>query len=80
MNYDQACNLVDFLHSENYEAEVRPGYSGRGMFGRETTGVVSDIHPDTLAEFYHDDIENWHGYELPDSYRTDNMGMDFIYY
>ena len=34
--------IVEAMEEQGYEASVREGYSGRGMFGKETTGIVTD--------------------------------------
>lgn len=39
MTKKQAELIVDFLWNGSYESEVYEGYSGRGMYGEQTTGV-----------------------------------------
>lgn len=34
--------IVEAMEEQGHEASVREGYSGRGMFGKETTGIVAD--------------------------------------
>ena len=40
MDLELAETLVQVLEDEGIEAELRESYSGRGMYGRETAGVV----------------------------------------
>jgi len=69
MKLDAAIDLVNALQDNGFEAETYEDYSGRGMYGETTTGVVSDITPNTIPEF------------LNTRYNIDNMGKsDYIYY
>lgn len=40
MELKKARNAVNKLNAEGHEARLYEGYSGRGMFGGMTTGVV----------------------------------------
>ena len=75
MQLHEAIELVDYLELQGYEATLYEGYSGRGMYGKETTGVTTDARPYDMEEL-ETDIEEI----LPRGYRTDSMGLDFIYY
>ena len=75
MELYKAIELVDYLQLQGYDAELYKGYSGRGMYGKETTGVTTDAAPYVMDEL-ETDIEEI----LPEGYRTDNMGLDYIYY
>jgi hypothetical protein len=61
---------------------IRDDYSGRGMYGTTTTGIVCESieefikacvaatldEPENMEEFLYEDI------------RSDNMGLDIIFY
>lgn len=34
---------VDLLNEHGHEAEFRPDYSGRGMYGKTTPAIVADV-------------------------------------
>jgi len=68
MKLEAAMDLLDALQDAGYSAEMYNDYSGRGMFGRTTTGVVSDVTPNTIPEF------------INTRYNIDNMGLSYIYY
>lgn len=76
----------------NQECDIRESYSGRGMYGRETVGIVVDSIPQLLTDvlnFVNDHIgedENdqlvWNSTEIPhfNRFSTDNMGRSMILY
>ena len=35
-------DAVDILEGQGYDADLREDYSGRGMYGKETAGIVTD--------------------------------------
>jgi len=53
-------------------ARIDKGYSGRGMYGATTVGLVLDSRNFDLAMAL---LKEWDM-----DVRTDNMGMDFIIY
>lgn len=69
------------------DLEVREDYSGRGMFGKTTTGLVGDMPKvmraigEVMVSRNEDDIETI-GYALAngDGFRIDSMGMSIIIY
>jgi hypothetical protein len=75
-------------HCGNQEAELRENYSGRGMYGRETFGVVlcdvSALLGDCIQYVKEAGLDGNFGIleYIPDivSFRTDNMGMHTIIY
>lgn len=73
MDIEDAKQIVEFLEEEGDEAELREEYSGRGMFGKTTTGIVID----TIGFVYYAmgrlQLEFAH-------LRTDNMGLRMIVY
>lgn len=72
-----------------YGGELRENYSGRGMYGKETCGVVFDSERDffhTLADMVKDGMEDNSAdimELLPEALKnlqTDSMGKSIIYY
>lgn len=67
-----------------FGGEVREGYSGRGMYGKTTTGIVFDSEGDffeAIGEVMECDIEDRE--EVAKAMRnlkTDSMGTGVIYY
>ena len=64
MEEKQAKSLVSRLRRQGYEARVYEGYSGRGMYGRTTFGVETSVGQ-IKTKF---------------SIRSDNLGLNYIYY
>lgn len=67
-----------------YGGEIYENYSGRGMYGSETAGVVFDSEADffeAIADLLENDEEDKE--EVAKALRklkTDNMGKSIIYY
>jgi hypothetical protein len=87
MEKDLAEKLVEMLNDEGDEAAVYEGYSGRGMYGKTTTGVVCSnfgmllavciCHADELV----DDTDGLAEVLFsPTEFSTDSMGTDLIIY
>lgn len=53
-----------------YDGELYDGYSGRGMYGEETTAVKLDRYA----------FCNFQKSKDAKKYRTDNLGLNFIIY
>lgn len=75
---------AELLSDYNYSLEVYEDYSGRGMFGETTQGVVGSQQSfnRALAEIMVDADEDERkivANEL-ESLRIDNMGLDLIFY
>jgi len=77
----------------NQDCEIYEDYSGRGMYGAKTTGIVVNSLTVLLCDvitFVQDNIEpnedrgvnEWFGPNVPDcsDLSQDNMGMDVILY
>jgi hypothetical protein len=75
----------------NQECDIRESYSGRGMYGRETVGIVVDSLPQLLTDvlnYVNSNIQDdpfmveWGGDEVPhfNQFSTDNMGRSMILY
>lgn len=73
MDIEDAKQIVEFLEEEGDEVTLREKYSGRGMYGKTTAGIVID----TIGFVYYAmgrlDLEF---VEL----REDNMGRSMIVY
>lgn len=85
MTKDQAQFLVTALENNSNgesRAELYEGYSGRGMYGDKTTGVVFSRFGELLEAALVEAKEN--SEELPDfegaDIRQDSLGMDIIIY
>lgn len=76
------------LGADTDEVSLYENYSGRGMYGRETTGVVCNnfthllssvlqtavADPEFIAEFLGEEVD------IPSSFSIDAMGMGFVVY
>jgi two-component sensor histidine kinase len=90
MTKDLAQFLKDASKHNGVEEEVTiyENYSGRGMFGRETNGVVVANIPELLLnaiKYAKESVENGNMAIIPDvsgegQLRTDNMGRSTILY
>lgn len=89
--------IVDlFEEYTDFEVSLREGYSGRGMFGETTTGIVVDESPDKamsilLAEILYGSlsrpinrdvelVKDLCNLVIAVRYSQDNMGHDYIFY
>ena len=77
MKLDDALTLIEFLEDEGYNATLYEDYSGRCMYGNVTVGVTTDMQPVEMEEA-EEQLEE--GYQIDYSFRSDNMGLDYIYY
>lgn len=79
------------LDQGNQECEIREDYSGRGMYGRVTVGIVIDSLPQLLTDvlnYVNANVQNdefmveWSGGNVPNfiGFNTDNMGRSMILY
>ena len=82
MKEDQADFLKRVADDEGIEAEIYEGYSGRGMYGRETQGITTDdpigllcSAIDYAAHCDQDEVPPMSG-----GFRQDSMGFDTIIY
>lgn len=82
MNIEAAEKIVNVLSGEIY-CEVYEGYSGRGMYGEKTTGIVCNSLQDLLAATWkniHELAEaNINMIDIVDI-EIDNMGQGIIVY
>ena len=72
MKLENAEAIVEHLNDNGAEADVQSDYSGRGMYGVTTAGVVTRYFADVTHAMGKLGIE--------DSRRIDNMGLDMIVY
>lgn len=93
MDKDLAETLVQVLEDNGIDAELRESYSGRGMYGKATSGVVLKGNiGDVLAAvinnatcFIAEEEEPVEFFDLSEKFsihniRTDSMGLDMIVY
>ena len=86
MNKDLALTIVDAINSNGGDANIYEDYSGRGMYGETTTGVVvesGDIIASIInyADLFVDQEEDLGNplYNIR-SIRADSLGLAAIYY
>ena len=86
MNKDLALAIVDAINSSGGDANIYEDYSGRGMYGQTTTGVVvesGDIIASIIsyADLFVDQDDNI-GEPLYSIHfvRSDSLGHGKIYY
>lgn len=78
--------LVELLEDGGKEASLYEGYSGRGMYGKETTGVVLGSFSDLVEAMWAgaprlaEAIERGDLPEYIDGFAKDSMGYDTIIY
>ena len=72
MKIENAEAIAEALQDEGIEAEVHEDYSGRGMYGESTAGVVAGVATEVT----------WFMGKLgiDDRRRVDSMGRDCIVY
>jgi len=93
MDLELAEVLVQVLEDEGIEAELRESYSGRGMYGKETAGVVLDGDVTDILRavinnatcFIQEEEEPVEFFDLSERFsignlRQDSMGMGVIVY
>ena len=51
MDKQVAKRIVDACRSQGHNADIYEGYSGRGMYGSETTGVTADSNKRSFNRF-----------------------------
>ena len=72
MQLEHAKAIAKHLSDQGTVARVLPGYSGRGMYGETTAGVVAPRIQDVSWAMGHLGIE--------DTYRSDSMGLGMVIY
>ena len=86
MKLELAQQLVEAMEYVGYEAELREAYSGRGMYGNTTAGIVCGGAGEVLhavivsASLFVDQEDGFSLFEDEDMFRTDSMGRDMIVY
>ena len=70
MQLEHARAIVKRLSDQGIPARVFPGYSGRGMYGAETAGVIAPRIQDISHAMEYLEIE--------DTCRSDSMGLDTV--
>ncbi len=84
MQKELAVKLVELMNDSGEEARLYEDYSGRGMFGEMTTGVVcSSINKLLMVVIANaSEFVDGDGYEIfpYQSLKTDNLGLRTIVY
>jgi len=84
MDIQLAKQLVELLEDRGEDASLREDYSGRGMYGRSTAGVVCDGIGTLLKAVLEDAhlfVEDGSPmYDRISSFSTDSMGYSTIIY
>lgn len=70
--------IVDACYNQGYDADIYEGYSGRFMYGKETTGVTVDSISVVVQSVINESelFEDLNINEL----RNDSMGLGIIIY
>ena len=79
MDKEIAKVIVKACHANGYEAEIYEGYSGRGMYGKETTGVTANSKSE-LIESIINDSELFDGLSFVGGLRHDSLGLGIVIY
>ena len=85
MELDLAKALCTAIQNEGFESEIRENYSGRGMYGETTTGIIIDDDCDLVtciinqANLFVEDF-NTSSFKIWDRINQDSMGLQIIYY
>lgn len=77
MKLETAQNVVDYLVGRAYEATVEEEYSGRFMYGKTVPAIVTYAPPVVVGFAVAEVTENDYR-EVPQ--RSDNMGLQMVYY
>ena len=78
MDKQVAKRIVDACENQGYDADIYEGYSGRGMYGSETTGVTADSKSVIIQSIINESklFDDLNISEL----RSDSMGLETIIY
>jgi hypothetical protein len=77
MNQEDATVLASVIQNMGYQAEVYDDYSGRGMFGGTTAGVVTDMSKELAESAAEDMLDDPEPFQ---DLRQDSMGLSLILY
>ena len=84
MRKDLAEKLIEILDEVGEEGKLSEDYSGRGMYGKTTCGVTTNLSPAELinviiqcADLL---VENDQSLFPYPNIHSDSMGLSFIYY
>lgn len=84
MKLQEAEDFAENLIWEGYEAKVREEYSGRSMYGRTTSGVVTNAPEVEAGRVFaakdEDEDDEQEENDYPTRLRVDSMGLSIIYY
>lgn len=77
MKLETAQNVADYLVGRCYEATVDEEYSGRFMYGKTVPAIVTNA-PAAVVGFAVAEMTENDFREVPT--RSDNMGLQMVYY
>lgn len=86
MTVETATRAAELAQDMGYEVEVRPAYSGRGMYGRTTAALTSnELNAIQLGVFIgiaavEEDGSPWIDDEVVRNLRSDQMGLGVVVY
>jgi hypothetical protein len=85
MTKEQAQFIVDAILETGEEANVYENYSGRGMYGDTTTGVVTDLSAGQILaavvnQIKYSELDPSEIVELDENVSQDSMGRGIIIY
>ena len=79
-----AKRLVEMCVESGVDARIYEDYSGRAMFGKNTTGIVIPTLVALIEVLINAmivvDVEDESEYEMVGNLKYDNLGKDFILY
>lgn len=78
MDHEQAERIVDGMSMHGVDADLREDYSGRGMYGETTPGIIVPEVNDLMAIGFAAAEEEIAYRDLPR--HIDSMGLGFIAY
>lgn len=74
--------FAELICENSMSCEIRDDYSGRGMFGKTTTGIVCGSIEEFVKSCVAATLEEPESMEeiFTENIRSDNMGLDIIFY
>lgn len=70
MTSEKASRAYQTLQAQGETVKYLPTYSGRGMFGKTTMAIVTEIAPEAISQWCQDLT----------SCRFDNLGKAYVYF
>lgn len=79
MEIKLAEKLVESIRNNGSEAKIREKYSARYMYEMETAAVVTDSM-NTILKAVIENAQMFVDFEYINEIRSDNMGLDMVFY